>query len=69
MMFCNITCKRRIQSELITRLRDLARVTEFCREILNILLDSVQRGAEAKELSRMLKRMQTELTKVTASEE
>lgn len=65
MMFCNVTSKRKIQVELMDRQRDLERVTQFCRETLDTLLDSVKRGAETKELTGMLTRMQNELAKVT----
>ena len=68
MMFCNVTSKRKIQGELMERQRDLERVTEFCRGTLETLLDSVQRGADPKELTGMLKRMQNELSKVTSAE-
>lgn len=63
-MLCNVTTKRKIQTELAQRTQSLERVTEFCREGLSHLLDVVQRGPGKDELLTLLRNMQKELDQV-----
>jgi PAS domain-containing protein len=60
-MLCNITSKRRIQTELMQRQQQLERVTEFARSTLQVLQDLVQQNASQKELKDILKKLEGEL--------
>jgi len=61
-MLCNVTSKRKIQTELMQRKQQLERVTEFARSTLQVLQDLVQQNASQKELKDILKKLEGELS-------
>lgn len=60
-MLCNVTTKKKVQSELIERTQALERMTEFSRHSIEPLADLVRRGANQTELLALLETLQQEL--------
>ncbi|MEP7287124.1 MAG: PAS domain-containing protein [Chloroflexota bacterium] len=62
-MLCNITSKRKFQTQLSERTQVLERVTEFTRSSLDYLKDMVQRRADYSEMQAIIAKMQDELSR------
>ncbi len=63
-MLCNVTSKRKIQTELADRTETLERITEFCRHSFDHLQEVVQRGAPNSEVLALIEEVKGELAKL-----